>query len=259
MVNTYLACCILSFVEFGQCEELPIDGPFLPDPLRVRVPPVVPPMLPLQWGTVNPLGWIKDWAVTASQGAVSPKNSWFATGIGKQRTEAEQKALLVNGTDWPPGIGRANGWLKGQPAWTMDEQSAYWIDGMTRLGLVLDEPTLLARTKADISYVIENAQFTNHPHGTNPPEGWPRNVYSRAMLAYLDGTRDERVLPFFLSVWNSSYHLAAGCTQHDLITGCRSLTQTEAMLEGYSYGGSEELRDVAISGLEKHKVSGHFF
>jgi hypothetical protein len=213
-------------------------------------------MLPLQWGTVNPLGWVKDWAVTASQGAVSPTNSWFATGIGVQRTEAEEKALLINGTEWPAGIGRANGWLKGQPAWTMDEQAAYWIDGMTRLGLVLNEPTLLERVKADISYVIENAQFTNHPHGSNPPEGWPRNVYSRAMLAYLDGTRDERVLPFFLSVWNSSYHVAAHCNEKQLNTGCRSLTQTEAMLEGFAYGGSEELRNVAISGLEAHKVCG---
>ena len=97
------------------------------DPLRVRTPAVAPPLLPLQWGTVSPGGWLRDWAVAASEGAVSPTNSWFSTGSGVQRTPAQQKALMDNGTDWPAGVGRANGWRRGQPAWTMDEQSAYWM------------------------------------------------------------------------------------------------------------------------------------
>ena len=53
------------------------------DPLRTRTPAAgAPPLLPLQWGTVNPTGWIRDWAVTASEGAVSPMNAWFAHGKG---------------------------------------------------------------------------------------------------------------------------------------------------------------------------------
>ena len=41
---------------------------------------------------------------------------------------------MQNNTAYPPGHGRANGWKDGQPAhpWTMAEQSAYWMDGMTR-------------------------------------------------------------------------------------------------------------------------------
>lgn len=197
------------------------------DPLRTRVPPTaLAPMLPLQWGTVNPTGWIRDWAEAASNGAVSPEVSWFASG---------------NETN-----GRANGWKNGQPAWGMDEQSAYWIDGMTRLGLVLNDSRLLARVEEDINGVIAGNAFGEPCCGG--PEGWPRSVYSRAMLAYLDGTGDKKVLDFFSTVWNSSYHM-------DGAKDARSMTQAEAMLEGYAYGGSEELRAVALEGLIAHQES----
>ena len=35
-----------------------------------------------------------------------------------------------------------------------DEDSAYWIDGMTRLGLVLHDDDLLARVKQDFENVL---------------------------------------------------------------------------------------------------------
>eukprot|EP01048_Picozoa_sp_COSAG05_P011107 COSAG05_NODE_1023_length_6126_cov_6.196117_8_plen_298_part_00 len=219
--------------------------PVAGDPLRVRTPPSgAPPLLPLQWGTVQPGGWIRDWAETAARGAVSPTNSWFASGKAIPITSAQHTALMNNGTDYPPGVGRANGWKDGQPAhpWTMAEQSAYWIDGMTRLGLVLNNSALKvslsnsnsypppglfcnfpvtwqmpcmvqyispaglrraarsgnaaaycihrwnilsfsrqARTAEDITSVIKGGVL-NEPNGG--PEGWPRSVYSRAMLVY---------------------------------------------------------------------------
>ena len=222
--------------------------PFAGDALRVRTPPTgTPPLLPLQWGTVQPSGWIRDWAVTASQGAVSPLKAWFASGKGIPITAAMDVALMVNGTDYPPGVGRANGWKDGQPnhPWTMAEQSAYWIDGMTRLGLVLNDTTLKARTAEDIEAVIKRGVL-NEP--TGGPEGWPRSVYSRAMLAYLDATGDKRVLDLFAKVWNKSYTM-------DATPDARSLTQAEAMLEGYAYGGDEVLRATAMKGLLSHQDS----
>ena len=226
----------------------PARAPVAGDPLRVRTPPTgVPPLLPLQWGTVQPAGWIRDWAVTASQGAVSPIKAWFASGKGIPITAAMDVALMINGTNYPPGVGRANGWKDGQPnhPWTMAEQSAYWIDGMTRLGLVLNDTTLKARTAEDIESVIKGGVL-NEP--TGGPEGWPRSVYSRAMLAYLDATGDKRVLDLFAKVWNASYSM-------DAAPDARSLTQAEAMLEGYAYGGDEILRTTAIKGLLSHQDS----
>jgi hypothetical protein len=47
------------------------------------------------------------------------------------------------------------------------------------------------------------------------------------MLAYLDATGDKRVLDLFAKVWNASYTM-------DAAADARSLTQAEAMLEGYA-------------------------
>jgi hypothetical protein len=95
--------------------------------------------------------------------------------------------------------------------------------GMTRLGLVLHDEKLTARSTADIQAVIKGG-FFGEPGGGGP-EGWPRSVYSRAILAYYDATGDEKVLPFFSSVWNASYTM-------DKSADARSMTQAEAMLEG---------------------------
>jgi hypothetical protein len=95
--------------------------------------------------------------------------------------------------------------------------------GMTRLGLVLHDEKLTARSTADIQAVIKGG-FFGEPGGGGP-EGWPRSVYSRAMLAYYDATGDEKVLSFFSSVWNASYTM-------DKSADARSMTQAEAMLEG---------------------------
>ena len=41
-------------------------------------------------------------------------------------------------------------------------------------GLVLQDPTLMARSKLDIEHVLADPNgFSNHPHGSSPPEGWP--------------------------------------------------------------------------------------
>jgi len=85
--------------------------------------PVTPFALePLPWGSVHPEGWIRDWALAASRGAASPTSAAFAV-------------LKIDGV-------RVDGWRDGRPAiggfW--DEDAAYWIDGVTRLGLVLQDP-----------------------------------------------------------------------------------------------------------------------
>ena len=42
------------------------------------------------------------------------------------------------------------------------QDAAYWIDGMTRLGLVLHDATLLARVKKDYDFVLAHPyQFHN--------------------------------------------------------------------------------------------------
>ena len=48
------------------------------DSRRVNAPLIPFALEPLQWGAVTPKGWIKDWSVAATKGAVSPENAAFA-------------------------------------------------------------------------------------------------------------------------------------------------------------------------------------
>lgn len=190
------------------------------DPARARDPVPGWELVPLRWGSVRPAGWILDWADAARRGAVSPERSWFAAGTGAN--------------------GRSNGWQGGRPPWSQDEQSAYWIDGMMRLGLVLGDQDLLNRARADVAAVIHDRSFAELQE--SGLRGWPRSVYSRAMLAHFDATGDPAVLPFFESVWNESYHI-------EVHEDTRSVAQCEALLEGYSFGASARLRDICLQGL----------
>lgn len=115
---------------------------------------------------------------------------------------------------------------------------------MTRLGLVLNNTELKKRVSEDIDSVIRHGYFSTNDGG---PEGWPRAVYSRAMLAYFDATGDDRVLPFFSKYWNSSYQMDSSRPD------ARSLAQSEAMVEGYAYGGEDSLLETALRGLTEHE------
>lgn len=56
-----------------------------------------------------------------------------------------------------------DGWRDGRPCSLAfyDEDSAYWVDGMTRLAAILDDDVLLARVQADFDAVIANPDWFN--------------------------------------------------------------------------------------------------
>ena len=192
--------------------------------------------------------------------AGDPFGCWLAHGpTGKGQKTGRAAGFVRN--DPAPGPVKCesvNGWLDGRPSsdsfW--DEDSAYWIDGMTRLGLVLHDETLQARTKEDIDAVLANPIYfhntwkNEHDLGRGSAEGWVRSVYSRAMLAHVDGTGDASVLKFLEKAF-SNY------TAKDS-TSDRSLTQIEALLEGHAYGGPVSMRDTALAMMETNPTSQGF-
>jgi hypothetical protein len=77
-------------------------------------------------------------------------------------------------------------------------------------------------------------------------EGWVRSIYSRALLAYFDGTGDKRVVPFLTTAY-SNYTPADSTMRTDQShQGSRSMTQMEALLEGHAYGGPESMVQTAL-------------
>ena len=126
------------------------------DGRRVNAPLVPYALSPLRWGTVRPSGWMKDWALAARHGAASPERAAFAHVLTQKNGKPSCNTTLHPGP--AADCGTADGWRDGRPAsadfW--DEDSAYWIDGMTRLGLVLDDSELQQRVREDIYAVLKN-------------------------------------------------------------------------------------------------------
>ena len=206
------------------------------DPRRVNRPPTAFALEPLQWGAVEPRGWLRTWALALSKGAASPTCAAFAT-------------LAVPDRKHPNVTHSVDGWKKGRPSFGgfWDEDSAYWIDGMTRLGLILHDPTLLARVKLDFDHTIKNPWNFHNTFPGDAVEGWVRSIYSRAMLAYYDGTGDERIIPFFAKAFANYSAYNSTFKSDEAHQGSRSLTQMEALLETHAFGGPDQLRDVALA------------
>lgn len=199
-----------------------------PDPLRVNRPKVPFALEPLQWGTVSPRGWLLEWATALSHGSGSPKCSAFAT------TKPDGHSV--------------DGWRGGRPSFGgfWDEDSAYYIDGLTRLGLVLQDDILLSRVKEDYEWVMAHPDNFNATYRGDIVEGWIRSIYSRGMLAYYDGTGDKRVLSFLNEQLGKYDPRTSTYASDQTRQGSRSMTQMEALLETYAYGGDVKLVETAL-------------
>jgi hypothetical protein len=228
------------------------------DTLRVNSPLVPFALEPLRWGSVRAsgAGWIRDWAVAGRNGLGSPEHAAFAHITNE--TPGVFHSHGGGGTGSIGTLGGAHGvdgWRDGRPAaagfW--DEDSAYWIDGMTRMSQVLNDTKLLKRVAADYAAVMRSPiDFHNtwknaHDLGSGSAEGWVRSIYSRGMLAYYDATGDPAVLKFLVERF-SNY--SASDSKSD-----RSLTQIEALLEGHAYGGPESMVDTALGMMATNPVA----
>ncbi len=81
--------------------------------------------------------------------------------------------------------------------WWPYEQTAYWIDGALRCGHLLRDPQLLARSSAQLRYVIENQRADGYLgpenlHGNRPNDIWPHAVMMRALMAEHQATGDAK-------------------------------------------------------------------
>ena len=88
----------------------------------------------------------------------------------------------------------------GTSAWWPFEQTAYWIDGMYRCGILLADDPLTSRAETQFRYVLDRA----HPEdGYLGPLAcrkglatgrWPHTIFFRALMAYADAGHAEEVV-----------------------------------------------------------------
>jgi hypothetical protein len=184
-------------------------------------------------GAVEPQGWLRGYLQKqASQlGSKLPQISWPFTGkywAGEEEAESW----------WP---------------W---EQKAYWIDGATRLAIVLQDEHLMAQVRASIDYTLTHAAADGYlgPKNFQDPKGdyhrWPQNILFRGLAALWDaqappGGADSTDIAEALRKHYLSDKASYG-------TPVRNVTNIEAILWCYGRTGDPRLLALAENAWQEY-------
>ena len=193
---------------------------------------VKPCFTPIPFGNIEATGWIRDWAILTKDG------------------------LVGNSTVFQKG------WINGMPEPFLNEQTAYWIDGMLRTGYILHDSTLINRAQHDIDGFLSTKKYES---------SWAMAVYGRAIMAYYKATGDIRILHAMNQLYANSD--ITGFWEITKLFGNlkpifgegvtadipsiaenepRNLVQAEVMLEAFSYGGDSLLLKNVLSTMKKY-------
>jgi hypothetical protein len=210
---------------------------------RVCEPQIKPAFLPLPPGSVEPAGWLRDWAIVAREGLTGHLDEYEPT------FRDAWKGFHVN---TPGAAADGSGWPL--------EQCAYWLDGALRLGFVLHDEALIRKIRARLDPVVDGVNKADF--GTSfiywkkgyKPEGfnsWAHSQLGRALVALYQGSGDRRVLDALVKVY-SDYPVDMGTTHFDAVSG---LCNLDAMLETYSLSGERRILDRALAAVAQPDVA----
>ena len=117
--------------------------------------------------------------------------------------------------------------------WWRYEQTAYFTDGLLRLGYLLGDGEMTDKALRGINYTIDHQQEDGWMGDRTDETSWPMAVFFRAMKAYYDVSRDPRILTALERFYNSLSlrHLAER----------RNIVSLEGMLWLYSRNGDRSL------------------
>lgn len=177
-------------------------------------------------------------------GAVQP-DGWLRGYLEKQASQLGSKLPQVSF----PFTGAY--WAEEQEAesWAPWEQKGYWIDGATRLALVLQDQELLAQARKPIEYTLSHVDTEGYlgPEFFQDPKGdfhrWPHTVFFRSLAAVSDGQAAPRGF--------GGAQIAEAMKRHYLSdhasygTPVRNVTNIENMLWCYEKTGDPRLLALA--------------
>ncbi len=105
---------------------------------RVCEPQIKPAFLPLPPGSVQPSGWLRDWAIAAREGLTGHLDEYEPTFRDAWKGfHVDTPGAAADGTGWPL------------------EQCAYWLDGALRLGFVLHDEALIRKSRARLDPIVD--------------------------------------------------------------------------------------------------------
>lgn len=180
-------------------------------------------------------------------GAVKPEG-WLRAYMEKQ---AVQLGSQLPDVSWP----FTEPYWKGEEqaeSWWPWEQKAYWVDGATRLAIVMDDEALMQRVLETINYTLSHAAPDGYlgPTFFENPKGnfhrWPQNVFFRSLMATsnarADGGRNivDAVRKHYLN------------DPADYGVPTRNITNIEAMLWCYEQSGDAHLLTLAENAWQEY-------
>lgn len=126
-------------------------------------------------GAVQPRGWIQNWLERQAQGL---------TGHPENMSYPYDTCMYAGSI---PPAPYTNKWWS---AWWPYEQAGYFVDGMTRLSWLVNDPVINQRRDVNLDYILD--------HSTNGSLGpsrwcWPNAVVGRALLAQFSVTGNPKV------------------------------------------------------------------
>ena len=166
---------------------------------------------------------------------IKPKG-WLLEFLQRQKTgltgHPEALSYPYNTCLWAGEIPRNGDY--GQDWWRY-EQTAYYTDGLLRLGYLLDDEELITKGEQGIKYTMAHPQSNGRLGSSVISSLWPQAVFWRAMKAYFDV---HGLSATYRTKLRSNYN---SMTNNDLVKGRRHILTLEGMLWLYGETGTKTL------------------
>lgn len=171
---------------------------------------------------------------------IQPKG-WLLEFLTRQKTgltgHPEAMAYPYNTCLWAGEIPRVNENPDAKDWWRY-EQTAYYTDGLLRLGYLLKDNSFIEKGESGINYTIEHAQANGRLGNSKIESLWPMAVFFRAMQADYWATGNQAIID---ALERNYLSLNADL----LANGRRHIVNIEGMLWVYGHTGNSQLLSLA--------------
>lgn len=171
---------------------------------------------------VTPRGWLREFLMRQKNGL---------TG------HPEALSYPYNTCLWAGDIARKNENPVAQDWWRY-EQTAYYTDGLLRLGYLLKDKALINRGESGITYTLAHAAPNGKLGNPKIESLWPMVVFFRAMKAYYEAGKHPEAIKAL-----EKHYLTL--STNDLTKGSRHILNIEGILRIYGETGNKALLALA--------------